>query len=115
MPQSIVVDCPQYVGPSFYPDNEERKTWVPILSKTKHSDKDSNVKRTQFPLVLGWALTPWKAQGMTLDKAVVKLGSKAGTPGVAFVALSRVRHPDDLMLDDDFPSNGDNPTAALYS
>ena len=60
--------------------------------------------RTQFPLVLGWALTPWKAQGMTLDKAVVKLSAAVATPGVLFVALSRVRHPDDLMLDDDFPA-----------
>ena len=38
MPQSIVVDCPQYVGPSFYPGNEERATWVPILPRTRHSD-----------------------------------------------------------------------------
>ena len=40
---------------------------------------------------------------MTLDKAVVKIGRRAATPGVLFVALTRVRHPDDLMLDDDFP------------
>ena len=40
---------------------------------------------------------------MTLDKAVVRLGRAAASPGVAFVALSRVRHPDDLMLDDEFP------------
>ena len=40
---------------------------------------------------------------MTLDKAVVRLGRAASSPGVAFVALSRVRHPDALMLDDEFP------------
>ena len=55
----------------------------------------------QFPLVLGWALTPWKAQGMTLDRAIVRLTKAAS--GVAFVALSRVRHPDHLMLEDNFP------------
>ena len=59
--------------------------------------------RRQFPIVLGWALTPWKAQGLTLKKAVVKLGHAVSDPGVLFVALSRVQHPDDLMLDDDFP------------
>ena len=59
--------------------------------------------RQQFPIVLGWALTPWKAQGSTLKKAIVKLGNAVNDPGVLFVALSRVRHPDDLMLDDDFP------------
>ena len=63
-----------------------------------------SISRTQFPLVLGWALTPWKAQGMTLDKVIVKLGASVGEPGVLFVALSRVRHPDDLMLDDEFPA-----------
>ena len=41
---------------------------------------------------------------MTLEKAIVNLGEKAGSPGVAFVALSRVVHPDNLMLDDNFPS-----------
>ena len=41
---------------------------------------------------------------MTLEKVIVKLGKAVAEPGVLFVALSRVRHPDDLMLDDDFPS-----------
>ena len=54
--------------------------------------------------LLAWALTPWKAQGMSLEKAKVRLGGKASSPGVALVAVSRVSHPDDLMLDDDFPS-----------
>ena len=44
-----------------------------------------------------------EAQGMTLEKAVVRLGRQASSPGVAFVALSRVRHPDHLMLEDTFP------------
>ena len=48
-------------------------------------------------------MTPWKAQGMTLDRAVVRLTRAAASPGVAFVALSRVRHPDHLMLEDSFP------------
>ena len=40
---------------------------------------------------------------MTLDRAVVRLTKAAASPGVAFVALSRVRHPDHLMLEDSFP------------
>mgnify|MGYP003330426215 CR=1 FL=1 len=68
------------------------------------SDPESkDVKRRQFPLVLGWALTPWKAQGLTLKKAVIKLSRAVMEPGVLFVALSRVEHPDNLMPDDDFP------------
>ena len=40
---------------------------------------------------------------MTLDRARVQLTRGAATPGVAFIALSRVRHTDHLVLDDDFP------------
>ena len=106
MPQSIIIEFPQYVGPPFFDTtlHPEKKTWVPLLRRTQQSDSDRGISRTQFPLVLGWALTPWKAQGMTLQKAIVNLGEKAGSPGVAFVALSRVIHPDNLMLDDSFPS-----------
>ncbi len=59
--------------------------------------------RKQFPITLGWAIPPWKAQGMTLTRAVVKLRGSVGDSGVLFVAISRARNPDGLMLDDDFP------------
>ena len=102
MPRHLVVDFPQYVGPAFY-DEPERRTWVPVEPREIAKEDNAGIVRRQFPLVLGWALTPWKAQGITLEKAVVKIGRRAATPGVLFVALTRVRPPDDLMLDDDFP------------
>ena len=93
------------MGPPFWNEQEhpEKRTWVPIQPRTVTSD-DQVMARTQIPLVLGWAITPWKAQGMTLEKVIVKIGAKAAAPGVLFTCLSRVRHPDDLMLEDDFPS-----------
>ena len=103
MPRHIVVDFPQYVGPPFYKDDPARRTWVPLEPKEVAKQDNATIKRRQYPLILAWALTPWKAQGMTLDKAVLFIGRRADSPGVLFVALSRVRHPDDLMLDDDFP------------
>ena len=48
-------------------------------------------------------MTPLKAQGFTLDKAVFRIGSKASTPGVAFVALTRVRLREDLSISRPFP------------
>ena len=106
MPQYLIVNFPNYSGPSFWDAHQypERKTWIPLLQRTISDATNSAITRTQFPITLAWALTPWKAQGMTLDLAVVRLGSAASNPGVAFVTLSRVRHPDDLMLDDDFPA-----------
>ena len=41
---------------------------------------------------------------MTLDKVIVSLSHTCAKPGVLFVALTRVRHPDNLLLEDDFPS-----------
>ena len=105
MPRVIVVDFPNYVGPAFFDEryHPDKRHWVPLEPREVAKDDNRSIRRLQFPLVLGWALTPWKAQGMTLATAVVRMGRKAAAPGVLFVALTRVRHPDDLMLDDEFP------------
>ncbi len=51
----------------------------------------------QIPLRLAYGITIHKSQGMTLDGAVIDL-SKAFTPGMGYVALSRVKSLDDLCL-----------------
>lgn len=51
-----------------------------------------------FPLNLAYGSTIHKAQGSTLDKLQVKLAG-LWESGHAYVALSRVRHPDGLYLD----------------
>lgn len=52
---------------------------------------------TQIPLRHAWAITVHKSQGMSLDSAVIDL-SKSFTYGMGYVALSRVRTLDGVIL-----------------
>ena len=49
------------------------------------------VYREQFPLILAYALTIHKCQGLSLDCAIDDLSEKVFIAGMAYVALSRVR------------------------
>ena len=52
--------------------------------------KNVCVYRQQFPLILAYAVTIHKCQGLSLDCAI-NLSDKVVSAGMAYVALSRVR------------------------
>ena len=56
--------------------------------------------RKQFPLILAFAITIHKSQGLSLKTAIVDVGQQCFGTGMSYVALSRVTSLDGLYLVD---------------
>lgn len=62
-------------------------------------DEDKSIiKKKQIPLILAWAITIHKAQGMTLEFIKTDIGSSIFEYGQAYVVLSRIKNIDGLSL-----------------
>lgn len=66
----------------------------------KHEDKKGSATRSQIPLILAWAVTIHKCQGLTLDYATCDLGPSIFAAGQSYVGLSRVRNFKGLFVSD---------------
>ena len=92
LPSVVFVEFDRYNGPNV-------NGCVPIVPhQSQWHDRKGFRMRRQIPLNLAWAVTVHKAQGLTLDKAIVNIGYKEFSAGLTYVSLSRTRALADLLL-----------------
>ena len=98
LPLAIMVDFDGYKGPFF----EDTGTVPVFLATTRFRHNNHDCERTQFPLVVAYAITIHKSQGMTLEKAVLNIEKKDFRPGLSYVGTSRVTSKGGLMFETTF-------------
>lgn len=81
----------------------DKHTWEDIeygVSKSGALKRDVMGRYVQYPIKHGWAITIHKAQGQSLNHAMIDLGRGCFVAGQLYVALSRLRTLEGLALSD---------------
>lgn len=101
-PHVLMVHFPGYSGPKVYFDDEGRVI-VPIFrSERPYTYHNDYCTLTQFPLFIAFAISVHKSQGTTQDKVWLDIADKEFTPGLTYVAISRVKTLDGVMFESPF-------------
>ena len=95
LPDFVVVNFPEYTGPSLFCDLP--RTWVPIPPSQVANKENKQYCRCGLSLVCSWAMTIHKAQGLSSSEGCIvsmetlnpNSSPVASTPGLAFVGWTR--------------------------
>ncbi|PSN58430.1 hypothetical protein C0J52_02808 [Blattella germanica] len=90
LPLCIMVHFPRYTGPVCYGNT------IPIVPFSV------SFKKINFPIQLAYVISIHRSQGIILEKAVIDIGPNEFALVMTYVALSRVKAIDGLILDPSF-------------
>jgi hypothetical protein len=99
--EDIAVEAVQWENIKYKVDEENKEIQEEIIGTFK-----------QFPLKLAWAITIHKSQGLTFDKAVID-AQTAFAQGQVYVALSRCKTFEGMVLSSPIPSRGIETDASV--
>ncbi len=114
--ERVIVECaPDSMDPNHEANNAEpttiavtRQEWLNTRystdARTGQITEEVVGKFEQIPLKTAWAITIHKSQGLTFDHAII-LADRAFSPGQVYVALSRCRTLEGLVLSRSIPQS----------